>query len=243
MKLRRAIFVAGLLLLVPTAFILRHRWREHYYHLTASGALGCGVANVQVTSGGSLYTVRTGLDTPRLLGRPLNADDLIARFERRRTSTRPGSEILRDHHYTRDEYELMLSAEVLIQIKHPKALEIFVGLLEDPLFLGHAADWLVELGDTRACPYLLESWKKRREYPFVYVNAFQKLPYKPAVPYIIDTFHIYIGDYDAEALFSTIEFITSESLQQFRGRRLHDKQSVEALKADLHKWWLMHNAA
>lgn len=242
-KSRRLLVAVGIVLLLPAGFALRHVWRERYYHLTASGALGCGVANIQVSSGGSVYTVRTGLDTPRLLGRPLDADDLVARFEQRRASIRPGPETWREHHYTRDEYELMLAANVLIQVKHPKALEILVGLLDDPLFVERADDWLVKLGDIRACSYLLESWKKRPEYPFVYVNAFRKLPYKPAVPLLIDVFYIHMGDYDAEAVFSTIEIITGESLQRFRGRRLQDKQSVKALKADLHKWWSAHPPA
>ena len=242
MKRRHVLIAVGLLLAVPAAIVLRHAWREYYFHLTASGALGCGVANVQVRSGDSVYSVETGLDTPRLLGRPLDADTLAARFERRLASVRPGPETWREHHHTRDEYELILAAQILIQVKHPKALDIFVRSLDDPLFVERAVDWLVALGDMRACPYLLESWKKRPEYPLVYVNAFQKLPYKPSVPYIIDVFHIHIGEYDAEALLSTIEIITGDSLRQFRGRRLHDKQSVGTLKADLHKWWTAHNA-
>ena len=234
---RALIIAAAVVLTVPIGGFLHRYARERYYHLTASGQLGCGSADVQVTSGNIVHTVRTGLDTARLLGGRLDADELIKRFERRRAMVRAGPEIWRTHRTTRDDYELKLAANLLLKIKHPKALEIFVGLLDDPLFVRDAPEWLIELGDRRACPFLLESWKKRPQYPFVYVNAFEELPYEPAIPYIIDVFRMNIGDWDAEGLFKVLETISGDRLQHFRGRPLNDRDSVEVLKTGLRKWW------
>jgi hypothetical protein len=230
----KPIVIAGTCCAILLGVAIRHIWREYYFDLTWQG---CGVGTVEVRDQGSVHTVREGLDTIRLYGRTVNAGDLVARFERRLASIKPGAECWRDHRYTRTEYELLLAADMLIKIKHPKALGIFTRLLDDPLFVYNADDWLVALGDVRACPALLESWEKRPQYPYVYVNAFRALPYEPAVPYIIDVFRVHIGDHDAQHLFSTLETITGESLQSFRGRRLDDKESVQALKQELHDWW------
>jgi len=220
------------------AFFARSLWREHAYRMTTSGAWGCGFGNVTVVSEGVKVEVRTGLDTIRLIGREVDADELVRRFDRRIVEISPGPEIWREHRITRDEYELILAAKLLIEIDHPRALDIFVALLDDPLFVTRADDWIVELGDVQACPALLESWKKRPNYPYVYVNAFRELPYSPAIPHIIEVFRPRIGDYDAEHLFQTLETISGESLNEFRGRRLNTPAAVDKLKQDLNKWWI-----
>lgn len=226
--------VAALVAAVPS---LKNWSREHYYHLTASGALGCGAANVTVTSNGVTKTVRTGLDTLRLLGRNLKSDDLVARLEEQLQISPQQINTNNIHKSSRREYEVKLAANLLIQVNDPRAFDLFVRLLDDSIFCSLAVEWLVELGDARAGEQLLSSWRKHQDRPWVYVNAFASLPYEPAAPFIIDVFHMHIGDYDAEALFKTLEIVSGDSLRQFRGRRLDDKQSVMQLKLDLGKWW------
>jgi hypothetical protein len=238
MHLNRTLKIAAVIaLLSGTGVLARHWWREYAFHSTASGAWGCGVGTVAVVSDGVSVDVQTGLDTLRLLGREVDADDLVDRFNRRIAKVPPGPEAWRDHRMNRNEYELTLSANLLIKINDPRALDLFIRMLDDPLFVSRADDWLTELGDSRAGPALLDSWKKRPSYPYVYVNAFRKLPYTPAIPRIIEVFRPHIGDYDAEHLFQTLEIISGDSLQDYRGRRLKNPAAVEALKRDLHNWW------
>jgi len=234
MKRKWILVACGSLLAI---IALSRFWSEIYYRLTISGKLGCGIANVHVRSGDTTFEIRTGLDTYRLLGSTLDERDLVRRFENRIEMIKSGPEIWRDHKYTRAEYELILAANLLIKINHPRARELFQALLDDPLFVYNADDWLVTLGDAKAAPYLLESWKKRPDYPFVYVNAFKILPYEAAVPHLIEVFRIHMGSDDIDSVFKAIENCSGDDLAEIRVSNLSEHESVESLKSLLQKWW------
>jgi hypothetical protein len=199
--------------------------------------------DVQITSAGSRYNLRVDAQVARHLGRNFCAEDLIARFEQRRAMIRSRSPLWPAY----NERALCHAADVLIQVKHPKTLETFVGLFEDPdgYFSHRATDWLVKLGDPRTRPYLLESWTKHPQCSSFYIGTFTKLPYKPAVPLIIDAIEIPVPMrfYNAaENSLSAIEAITGKLLYQFRIRRIADKDSLDAFKAELRRWWSAYNA-
>ena len=214
--------------------------REHY--VLDFSSQGCGLGTVEVVDKETIHNVTVGLDTIEAFGRRIHVNRLLKRLERRAASIKPAPECWRDHQYTRSEHEVFLASKLLVEIKHPKALNLFVRLLDDPLFVERAPDWLAALGDVRACPALMTSWEKRPQYPFVYVYTFRALPYEPAVSNIIEVFRAYTGEIDAEALFTTLETISGESLQKFRGRNLRDLDSVQRLKRDLHNWWQQSQA-
>lgn len=244
MNLNRFLKVAALIALLSAGSVgVRHLWRELAFHLTASGARGCGIATITVVSDGAEMDVPAGLDTLRLIGREVTAADLIDRFNQRIANVPPGPEVWRNHRLNRSEYELILAANLLIGINDPRARGLFVRMLDDPYFVSRTIDWITELGDSRACPALLESWKKRPGYPYVYINAFRELPYKPAIPYVIEAFRPNMTHYSIEYLFQTLEVIADDSLQEYRGGSLNSAHDVEALKEELHHWWSQRSSA
>ena len=238
-------YSAFLVIIVAGGWLVRGWWREHLFHMTASGAMGCGVGTVRVRMHNGDRECRVGLDTVRLIGRDISDDDLILRLERRVAKMPTGSPIWRDHRHTRDEYEVMLSAELLIQLRHPRALPLFIRLLDDALFLPRASEWLAELGDERACPALMDSWDRHPDYPYLFINAFQRFRYRPSIPRIIEVFHMNMTETDLSLLVSTLEMISGDDLDRFRHRRLNTTDATATFKKELHEWWLSneHQAA
>lgn len=228
-------------LLVLAVFVVRAIWREHYYHLTASGALGCGSANVKVISRFGTKEVRSGLDTYRLLGPTIEAEELVGRVKKRIAKIKPDADPLPYRGRSRSEYELMLSVELLIQIKHPEATSLLLALVDDPVFFHNSEEWLIEHNDTSVCPALLERWKAKPKYPYFYVAIFNHMPYKPATPMLFNLFHPYIGDSDKEYLFSTIEKCAGRSVGRLRHARLLTPESCSELKRALVDWWEKSN--
>jgi hypothetical protein len=228
-------------------FIFAGLWcHEHYIFDGLFGSQGDRAANLEVVSGGQTNNVRIGESAINMFGRSIDAEIIVALLEKRADSIRPGpvkpgQEVWRDHRYTRSEVKIRYGAKILSEIKHPKALGVFVRLLDDPLFEYDAPDWLVKLGDTNAGPYLLKSWEKRPQYPFVYVAAFRELPYKPAAPKVIDTvidaFDIQLGGSGMEYLFQTLEIISGEKLDRFSRDVMVNPEEVKILKSQLHDWW------
>jgi hypothetical protein len=243
MKRRTFIILGALLILGVGPYAIHSWWHEHYYHLTASGALGCGRGNVTVHTTTGPQQVQTGLDTPRLLGREIEVRKLEKILEKRIARLQSGK-VEYNKKTNRSEYELMLAAHLLAEIKHPRALDYFTALLEDPKFRSRSAEWLTQLENPEAGERLLKSWDiYEGAHPWLYVKAFQRLSYEPAIPYLIDSFYVRIDSYSVNTILESIENCSGEELPQFRTTgRLRTEKDVSEYKEKLFGWYNEYTA-
>jgi hypothetical protein len=199
---------------------------------------GCGIATVQVKTPTGLQPLKVGLDSSGFFGRNIESDDLVHLVETRikEKAGSPMNEEWRTNFYNRKCYKIDRAIDILIRIEHPKVKSLCKQLLQDPYFCHRAVDYLVKIGGEDSGKAILWAWRSDPKYPYVYINALQKLKDPRAIPLIIDSIgpqYQHVGN-----RVEVIEEISGETLGGYYDHSAHFQSSTDTLKRNLWIWWI-----
>jgi len=195
------------------------------------GLISCGSSIINVRTATGVVPVRSGLDTPRALGTTVEADDLVARVNRRITKMH-GKPEARHHELTSDERKVLHSVQLLTAVKDPRTYNLLVELLNDPwsLIRGYAAHYLAELGDPRAIAPLSDAMRSKKSFNGAMTGSLASFGDPTVVDVLLETWEPGEG-HDCRQRVEAIEKLTGENLDAFKNS--YSAQSIDELR----KWW------
>lgn len=195
----------------------------------------CGIALVTVEGPNGSMIVQTGLETPRLWGRNIDADKLVAMIRKRIRAMEGGPEVHYSHERTRSESEVSLAIALLSSSKDPRALSLLSKLLQDPWMgmRGHAAAGLGELGDPRALRVLEAAVRSGKPFNGTLTPALLRIGDPRAIDVLVDTFDPAAG-IECSRRLEAIEQLSGESMARLQPTKHRDLRKVGLL---LRIWW------
>ena len=155
--------------------------------LAGSGQLGCGAGSATLRTHDGEQQVRVHRDMRILFGPLIDADDLVRRIEEQLVPE--DRELGAWDDVGRREYEAILGARVLTEVRDPRALDLLVRLLSgpDPRLRRHAAYNLARLDDERTGPVLARTLRNRPEPDEALVHAFHLMADKRSLDVLVET--------------------------------------------------------
>jgi len=131
-----------------------------------------------------------------------------------------------------------LSAELLVGVKHPKACELIIKLLDDPNsgVRYYAAYCLARLGDKKALPYLRQSLRNGSSVDGSHENVLISFGDPIVIPDLIDAMRPDEG-LRIETSLRAIEKLSGLSIQEIERPWRDCRIEMPQFKRGLHQWW------